>query len=291
MAHAAHDHHQTDGHGDDHGHAHGAGHANTHSHGHGHTIIPMRTLVVVLSLLLFFTLLTVAAANAEQFFATAFQITIPQWVNVAVALSIAAVKSIIVAAYFMQLRYDNPLNTMIAVFTVLVFTFFLGFIMVDLGSRNALYQYKADQQIEGGIGGFAQAGGVQVPSGTSVAQFARDRADQTISSMLAEGKKLPKHLAMRLAIVVTEKQAAHQEAPAAWVAYLDKHPEVRAYAHAGHHGGDKGHAHHGPSTGNAARVRTGITLPELQPAGGADKHGKDEKKPDDHGDTGAKGTH
>jgi len=240
--------------------------------GHGHTIIPLRTLVTVLVILMVFTGLTVAVANLELAIAHAFGITLPAWVNVVVALSIAAVKSIIVAAYFMQLRYDNPLNTMVAFFSILVLTFFLGFTMLDLGTRPILYSYKGGQQVPGGVGGVPLAGGVEVPTGTSVAYFVRQRADATIDTMLKENQTLTKVLAQRLVHRVEELHAQGKPVPEIFTAYLDKHPEVLASmpSHAGGHA----HAATAASDANAARPRAGITLPELLPAGaGPAPHG------------------
>lgn len=119
---------------------------------HGHVIVPAFTLRAVLTILLFFTLLTVGAAQAEQWVAHTFNIIIPQWVNVFVALSIATVKTILVVMFFMQLKYDNPMNTLIFVFTVLTVAFFLGFTALDLGKRGTIDRAKAQYIIPGGTG-------------------------------------------------------------------------------------------------------------------------------------------
>jgi cytochrome c oxidase subunit IV len=258
-------------------HQHDAGH--TGAHAHGHTIIPMRMLVLVLVTLLVFTGLTVFVANAEQLVAKAFGIVLPHWVNVVVALSIAAVKSIIVAAYFMQLRYDNPLNTMVAVFTLLVLTFFLGFTMIDLGNRKALYDYKGTAIVDGGFGNIAVVGG-QVKDQLSIAMFARERADKEIDSLLGEGKELTKTLAARLVHRTMEIEESGKPVPELYEKYLDKHPDIVAKVLASSHGGHGGgHASkHSGSTGDAARIKTGLTLPEFAPVGG--EHGS----PAPHGD-------
>lgn len=125
------------------------------SHGHkdhGHVIVPLITLRMILGALLFFTLLTVGAAIAEQWLASVFQITIPQWINVFVALSIAVVKTCLVVMFFMQLKYDNPMNTAIFVFTVLTAACFLGFTTLDLGNRSTIDRIKAKYVIDGGSG-------------------------------------------------------------------------------------------------------------------------------------------
>lgn len=130
-----------------------AEHFDAHGHkDHGHTIVSVATLRTVLALLLFFTLLTVGATQLEIWIASTFNVLIPQWVNVFVALSIAAVKTTIVVMFFMQLKYDNPLNTMIFVFTLLTVCFFLGFTALDLGNRGTLDRFKSGQIMPGGTG-------------------------------------------------------------------------------------------------------------------------------------------
>lgn len=204
-----------------------AGASYAHSH-HGHTIVSKRILVGILVLLMLFTGLTVMAAQIEVFIAHTFDVTIPQWLNAVVALSIAAVKSVLVAMFFMQLRYDNPMNALVAIFTIFTLAFFLGFTMIDLGNRKIIYAYKGEQIIAGGTS-------LQTGAGKSHAELARLRADEEIARLQAEGKPLPKHLQK----------------------YLD---------HKSHGHGAHGHGDHADdaSSANASRVRTGLTLPELK---------------------------
>lgn len=126
--------------------------AHGHKGDHGHVIVSQWTLRAVLAALMFFTVLTVALSLSETWLASVFHLALPGWVNVAVALAIAAVKTLIVVAFFMQLKYDNPLNTMILVFTILTVMFFLGFTALDLGQRGTLDRSKAQYIIAGGSG-------------------------------------------------------------------------------------------------------------------------------------------
>jgi cytochrome c oxidase subunit 4 len=136
--------------------------ANAHNHAeafdahghkdHGHVIVNIWTLRFVLLTLLFFTFATVGAATLEQFVSSLFNVIIPQWINVFVALSIAVVKTTLVVMFFMQLRYDNPLNTMIFIFTVLTVAFFLGFTAIDAGNRKSIDTFKGRYIHEGGTG-------------------------------------------------------------------------------------------------------------------------------------------
>jgi cytochrome c oxidase subunit 4 len=131
---------------------HDDGHADTHGEHHGHVIVSKGTLVAIFGALLFFTLLTVGLAQVEQLIAHTFEIVIPQWVNVLVAMSIASVKTMLVVLYFMQLRYDNPTNSMVFIFTILTVGFFLGFTVIDLGNRGSIYGFKAQYIVPGGTG-------------------------------------------------------------------------------------------------------------------------------------------
>ena len=211
-----------------------AGASYSHDHHEGHVVVSQRTLVMVFGALLFFTLLTVGLAKGEVWFMETFHIDLPGWVNVAVALSIAAVKSSIVALYFMQLRYDNPVNGVIAVFTLFVLAFFLGFTMIDLGNRGAIYSYKGQYVSAGGTGGVPLPGADGKTTADPIAIHARKTAEAEIASLKAEGKPLPARL---------KKFAEHGI------------PTEHSF----------GTVHHTESTPNASRPRTGVTIPELLP--------------------------
>ena len=116
----------------------------------GHVIISGFTLVAVLTVLLFFTILTVFASRGEVWIAETFEIGIPQWVNVAIAMSIAVIKASLVCMYFMQLKYDNKLNTVIFLFCLFAAALFLGLTAIDLGQRDTIYDWKSGSIVPGG---------------------------------------------------------------------------------------------------------------------------------------------
>lgn len=149
-------------------------------HAHGHVIVSLFTLRTILTLLMFFTLLTVGAAMFEQWLSSEFNMVIPQWINVFVAISIAAVKTTLVVMFFMQLKYDNPMNTLIFVFTIFTAAFFLGFTALDLGGRSTLERFKAQYAVTGGTG----LGGENKP----ITTIAREKA-------IAAGTYDPHHAA------------------------------------------------------------------------------------------------
>ncbi|GEM_PF-455498 len=124
------------------------------SHHHGqhasHVIVGPFILRTILAFLLFFTVLTVGLAQFEVWIEHALGIVLPWWVNVLVAMSIATVKSIMVMAYFMQLKYDNPINSVLMLFCFFALGLFLLFTGLDLFSRGSIVSYKSGPIVAGG---------------------------------------------------------------------------------------------------------------------------------------------
>jgi cytochrome c oxidase subunit 4 len=99
-------------------HAHDKG---THSGGHGGPVIYTATLVGLLIL----TAITVGASYVD--FGPA---------NVAIALIIASCKAILVALFFMHLKWDKPVNAIAALAGFLFLGIFLMFDLIDLSNRR-----------------------------------------------------------------------------------------------------------------------------------------------------------
>jgi len=123
-----------------------------HAGHHGHVIVSSFTLKAVLGVLIVLTLATVGQAQLEVFIQNHFDMVFPKWVNVVACMGIAVVKAALVCLYFMQLKYDNPLNSIVFLFTLLGVGLFLGFTALDIGTRDSIYEYKSRQIIEGGAG-------------------------------------------------------------------------------------------------------------------------------------------
>ena len=119
---------------------------------HGHTIVSLRILGLVLGLLLVFTVLTVGLSRGEVWIAESLNVHIPQWVNVAIAMSIAVVKGTLVALFFMQLKYDNPLNAIIFLFCLCALGTFLGFTAIDMSNRGHINEWESGEITLGGTG-------------------------------------------------------------------------------------------------------------------------------------------
>lgn len=83
--------------------------------------------VKTLTALLILTVITVAASYVD--FGAG---------NVVIALFIASIKAILVALFFMHLRYDRPVNAVIACTGFLFLGIFLMFDFIDFGTRNNL---------------------------------------------------------------------------------------------------------------------------------------------------------
>jgi len=121
-------------------------------HAHSHFIVGTFTLRTVLIALLALTALTIGLAQFEIWIQGFLDIHLPWWVNVIGAMTIAVIKSFLVMAFFMQLRYDNPLNTILMLFCFFALALFLFFTGLDLFSRNRIYEFKAGPIVAGGTG-------------------------------------------------------------------------------------------------------------------------------------------
>ena len=119
---------------------------------HGHHVTGWKTLLGILCLLLFFTALTVAVSQGEQWVATAWDIHVPGWINVFGAMSIAVIKATLVCMFFMQLKHDKALNSIVLLFSLFCVGLFLFFSMVDLGNRGLVSAFKTQYAVVGGNG-------------------------------------------------------------------------------------------------------------------------------------------
>lgn len=96
-------------------------HAHEEEHDHGGPALYSKTLIVLLIL----TAITVGAAYIDLGNG-----------NVVVALTIATIKAMLVALFFMHLRWDKPVNAIIAMAGFLFLGIFLMFCLLDFDARN-----------------------------------------------------------------------------------------------------------------------------------------------------------
>ena len=94
----------------------------THSeHSHGGSGVYVKTLLA----LLFLTIVTVGASYVD--FGSG---------NVVIALFIATIKATLVALFFMHLRYEKPVNAVVACAGFLFLGIFLMFCFIDFSTRD-----------------------------------------------------------------------------------------------------------------------------------------------------------
>lgn len=172
--------------------SHSAQHADAHDHGesHSHAIVGPVLLRAVLAFLLFFTVLTVAFAQIEVYVEHAVGIRLPWWVNVIGAMSIATIKSVLVMAYFMQLKYDNPINTLAMLFCFFALGLFLMFTGLDLFSRGMVYDFKAGPVIAGGTGAGVPGANNQPLTVAAKTRFKERLAENNIREWLIVASKI-----------------------------------------------------------------------------------------------------
>lgn len=89
------------------------------SNGHVH-VVPPRILLGVWAALLFLTIVTVAVTWVDL-----------GALNIWVALGIATVKALLVALFFMHLKYDKPFNSIVLVSSLFFVALFLGLALLD----------------------------------------------------------------------------------------------------------------------------------------------------------------
>ena len=153
---------------------HNEGLWDAHNEPHEHLVVPWQTLLGVLLVLLFFTLITVNFAQFERFAAYEWGWVFPGWVNIVVALLIAGVKCTFVVMYFMQLRWDKGLNVVLLLFTLFAVMLFLMFTAIDLTGRDRNIEWRAGEVVPGGTGyGIMQGGETSMPANTSIVEAAK----------------------------------------------------------------------------------------------------------------------
>jgi len=101
-------------------------------------IASVRLLLVVWVALIFGTWLTVSASNVDLGF-----------LNIWIGLAIATGKAVLVALYYMHLRWDKPFNAFVFLSAFFFLFLFIGFAMMD----TAQYQIDLIPGYSPGMGG------------------------------------------------------------------------------------------------------------------------------------------
>jgi cytochrome c oxidase subunit 4 len=107
--------------------SHGHSHSGSHDNG-GHHIVPLKTYIQVLAILVVLTILTVAVAKPVSGFDAGI-------LNAFIAFAIASVKAALVLAIFMGLKYDNKLHLAIILTGVFFLIVMFAFSVLDIYTR------------------------------------------------------------------------------------------------------------------------------------------------------------
>lgn len=103
------------------------------THSSPYHIIPFKTYMAVFTALLVLTVVTVAVSFVDL-----------GSYNLVVAMLVASIKASLVAMFFMHLYYDNKLNLIIFLISILFLAVFIIFIMFDTMTRDNIYKIKAE---------------------------------------------------------------------------------------------------------------------------------------------------
>ena len=103
-----------------------------HHHGIAH-VVPPSILLGIFAVLMVLTLLTVGVTRYDFGYN----------VNLIVALGIAVVKAVLVIAYFMHLRYDSPMYTILVALCLVFIGVFITFTIIDTGQYAPILQGAA----------------------------------------------------------------------------------------------------------------------------------------------------
>jgi cytochrome c oxidase subunit 4 len=107
-------HHHSHGHSDSHGHSHELGH-----------IVPFKIYLSVFVTLLVLTVITVWISRHD----------FGAW-NIVIAMLVASVKAMLVALFFMHLKYEKPTTWLYAVFPLILLALLLGGVFIDNPFRS-----------------------------------------------------------------------------------------------------------------------------------------------------------
>ncbi len=120
-----------------------------YQHFHVH-LTPMKPMTIVFALLLALTALTVWTSNMHGVQVGNTWIEFSGFIHIMIAMGIAVVKALLVAAYFMHLKYDKPMNTIVVSATLFAVVLFIGLTMLDLGSRYLVDPIQGGEIKKGG---------------------------------------------------------------------------------------------------------------------------------------------
>jgi len=150
--------------------------AEAHEAHHEH-VTPFWTMTWVFLILLFLTALTVWTSNIHEIPIGNTVIEFGPTPHIIMALIIAVVKSVLVAAFFMHLKYDKPMNSVVVGATIFGVFLFIGLTLADLAARGSVDRTELTPIIMGGDKHLDPATGERT-AGKGVVQAARENAPE-----------------------------------------------------------------------------------------------------------------
>lgn len=120
-----------------------------YKHFHVH-VTPFWPMFWVFAILLVLTALTVWTSNIHGIQVGNTWIAFSGFVHIMIAMGIAVVKALLVAAYFMHLKYDKPMNTVVVGTTIFGVVLFIGLTMLDIKFRGLDDPIQAGEIHKGG---------------------------------------------------------------------------------------------------------------------------------------------
>lgn len=113
-------------------------------------VTPFWPMFWVFAVLLALTALTVWSSNIHGFWIGNTHIEFGATLHILIAMSIAIVKALLVAMYFMHLKYDQPMNTAVVGATVFAVILFIGLTLGDSATRAVMDPMQHQKVKEGG---------------------------------------------------------------------------------------------------------------------------------------------
>ncbi len=112
---------------------------------HAKTVIPARTHILSVKLLVAVWVFLCALAIANMFIA---QLHLGN-ARVFIELSVAVVMAVVSALYFMHLRYDSLFSVAILLLTLVFITLFMSLVIIDTNAYRAqLYSGEAQEMVQ-----------------------------------------------------------------------------------------------------------------------------------------------
>ena len=106
---------------------------NDNSEHHEHFIIPLKYYVSTLIGLLILTVITVAVAQVDLGF-----------LNIYIAMLVAAVKASLVIMFFMGVKWEEGFNKVVLFGSLLFLFLFIAFTLFDVFTRGGIYSNEAE---------------------------------------------------------------------------------------------------------------------------------------------------